>query len=411
MKSEKSIFLACSIGAENSEIRKHSDTILEYLVREAIQHHNEFDDIQVIRADEIAQSGKITSQILTLLQDATVCVADLTGSNPNVLFELGYRQALRKPYIMMATSTTVLPFDLKDSRCIFYNTADPKSMAQARDLFRKFLRIALKGEIDQYDAMVIGSTPDPEKTNLRLLETLETMVEAERVTSSSVDSLSQRLNTTVSRIEQLFATGYKGSGTYLYIDGEHEAFSALVAALSRARETIRTTRFSPFSVGNRQPDFAKMISCRVLGNDNKFPPVQDFFRIVAANNISKLDDVREYIKCFVGKPFTLYLTPQSSSFELVIIDSAEVFLHFHGRDKVIASTLHIISEQVAKKFIDIFSWLIDPSLHPQIERIDFRYRHPSNRKEIYEQVDRFFQKHCPASSGGGLDGEGNCGDC
>ena len=396
----KTIFLACPIGQVGSDTYKHADTIQKHLIKYTIERYSEFEGIEVVRADQLAQPGKITTQIIRQLTDADICVADLTNLNPNVLYELGIRQAMLKPYILIAKAGTDLPFDLKDTRTIFYDTTDLDSMSKARDDFKKYLIEALKGNIDPYDEELFSSQramprqrSQSELKELRLMETLDSVIEAEHATSHNVDALSQRLSSVIGQIETLFTTGYRGAGTYLYISGEQEAFSALVAALARAKKTVRTTRYSPFTVSDRQEEFAKMIRSRVLG-DKLYSPVQNFYRIVAANNILKLEDVKEYIDDFIGKRFTLFLTPQSNNFELVIIDNAEVFIHFHGRDKIIDSTLHIISEEVARKFTEIYSSLNDPILHPDIKKYDFEYIAKKDSDRIFSEIKDYFNSYC-----------------
>ena len=402
-KPKKEVFLACPIGDDNSSTREHADIILEHLIEDTIERYKEFENLSVIRADKLGQPGKITTQIYTKITDSDVLIADLTELNPNVLYELGLRQAILKPYILIASKGTDLPFDLKDSRTIFYDIKDLNSMATARKELKNHLNEALKGKVDQFDEDLFGPRRKANKQRsqnelreLRIMETLDAIIDAEKTTAGSVDSLSRRLSKAVHQIESLFTTGFSGAGSYLYINGEHEAFSALVAALSRAKESIRTTRFSPFAVGTRQKDFAEMIRSRVLGDD-QYPPVQNFYRIVAANNISKLDDVKEYLNEFVGKQFTLFLTPNSNNFELVIIDGKEVFIHFHGRDKIIDSTLHIIGKEVATKFTEIYKALHDPTLQPEIKKYDFKYISRKESKNIYEVIAAYFKQCCGLS--------------
>jgi len=396
MEIQKTLFLVCPIGPENTETRRYSDQVLKHLVEDTIERYKQdFADVNVIRADEVAQPGKITRQIMELLINADICIADLTHLNPNVLYELGIRQAMLRPYILIASRGTKLPFDLQDYRTIFYDLSDIDSISKARDDLRKYIKEALSGFIDPVDEQLFGSKkapsrdrPDKDWQN-RILDTLDSLIDGERSTSSAVESLSQRLTSMVSDIQALFTAGYRGAGSYLFINGEREAFSALVAALSRAKDSIKTTRYSPFAVSSRQEEFAEMIRRRVVG-DSVYAPVQSFSRIVAVNNPLKLNDIKEYIRDFLGKRFTLYLTPDSNNFELVIIDDRETFIHFHGRDKTIDSTLHIINEEVTKKFIEIYSSLHDPGIHPGVKKYDFQYI-PKKGNSTLEEIVNFFE--------------------
>ena len=46
------------------------------------------------RADDIAEPGRITDQIIASIHRADVIIADVTSNNPNVMFELGFAHAL-----------------------------------------------------------------------------------------------------------------------------------------------------------------------------------------------------------------------------------------------------------------------------------------------------------------------------
>jgi nucleoside 2-deoxyribosyltransferase len=94
--------------------------------------------LTVLRADEMSGAGVIIEQIRSAIQQSRLCIADLTGSNPNVLYELGFAQALGKPLIMVAEEASRLPFDLAHYRVILYGAdlrgAQPSletAMAQA----------------------------------------------------------------------------------------------------------------------------------------------------------------------------------------------------------------------------------------------------------------------------------------
>jgi hypothetical protein len=79
-------------------------------------------NLKCIRADTITLPGRITHQIVEAIRAATAIVADVTGNNPNVMFELGYADALGKPIVVLNQRLAEAPFDLKDWRQIVYST-------------------------------------------------------------------------------------------------------------------------------------------------------------------------------------------------------------------------------------------------------------------------------------------------
>jgi hypothetical protein len=69
--------------------------------------------LECVRADEITHSGSIDVQMYRELLQADLVIADLSTANPNALYELGVRHALR-PYTTIVISENKMnyPFDL-----------------------------------------------------------------------------------------------------------------------------------------------------------------------------------------------------------------------------------------------------------------------------------------------------------
>lgn len=79
-----------------------------------------------VRADtDIFGTGKIIDQIWAGLNRAKVLVAELTGRNPNVLYELGLAHALHKPVVLVSSNEADVPFDVRHVRVIYYELTDP----------------------------------------------------------------------------------------------------------------------------------------------------------------------------------------------------------------------------------------------------------------------------------------------
>jgi hypothetical protein len=82
--------------------------------------------LKPIRADdEIFATGKIIDQIWSGITAAKVLVAELTGRNPNVFYELGLAHALSKPVVLVSSNQEDVPFDLQHIRVIYYDMRDP----------------------------------------------------------------------------------------------------------------------------------------------------------------------------------------------------------------------------------------------------------------------------------------------
>ena len=77
------------------------------------------------RADDLYRPSTIVHDIWEYTQKCKVVLADLTGKNPNVFYELGLAHALAKPAILIAESMEDVPFDLRALRVIEYDKNKP----------------------------------------------------------------------------------------------------------------------------------------------------------------------------------------------------------------------------------------------------------------------------------------------
>jgi hypothetical protein len=76
---------------------------------------------QAIRADDIKATNLIHLDILKKLIEAPIAICDLSSRNPNVLFELGIRQAFDKPVVLIQESGTPKIFDIAPLRYLEYS--------------------------------------------------------------------------------------------------------------------------------------------------------------------------------------------------------------------------------------------------------------------------------------------------
>lgn len=101
-----------------------------------------------------ADIGLVMNQVLLSLEQADLLIADLTGNNPNVLYELGIYHAFGKPYIALREETgqpafDKTPFDVAAHR---YVVVDLRDIDAAQAVLRDFLtRTQLIDQIGKVD--------------------------------------------------------------------------------------------------------------------------------------------------------------------------------------------------------------------------------------------------------------------
>lgn len=91
------------------------------VIQEALKDLN----LECIRGDEIYSKQRIMDDIWDSIKKCRLVIAELTGRNPNVLYEIGLAHAIGKPIIILTRNPDDVPFDLKDLRYLFYDINDP----------------------------------------------------------------------------------------------------------------------------------------------------------------------------------------------------------------------------------------------------------------------------------------------
>lgn len=125
----KTCFVIAPIGSDGSADRLRSDQVLKHIIGPSVRECG----YEPIRADQIAEPGLITSQVIQHVVDDPLVIADLTGRNPNVFYELALRHAIKKPVVQIINSTETIPFDVAASRTVHVDHRDLDSVAKAKE--------------------------------------------------------------------------------------------------------------------------------------------------------------------------------------------------------------------------------------------------------------------------------------
>jgi hypothetical protein len=100
----------------------------------------------VQRADDIMGPGAFMQDVVNRMRDATVVLAELTGRNPNVFYELGLAHAWGKPVIMITQNKKDVPADLLGLKWISYRTISPTWANKLTNELVKALNAVNKGD-------------------------------------------------------------------------------------------------------------------------------------------------------------------------------------------------------------------------------------------------------------------------
>lgn len=174
----RTCFVISPIGKDGSETRIRADQVLKYIIRPTVERYG----YRAVRADEIVLPGRITTQVVDLVLESELVVADLTERNANVYYELCLRHATRRPVIHLIDKDEDNPFDIIDQRTIRFTHRDLDSVEMAKQRLADEIEAIHGGALlDTPIAQAIDLSPirrsaDPEEAALaQVIERLGAM--------------------------------------------------------------------------------------------------------------------------------------------------------------------------------------------------------------------------------------------
>ena len=99
-----------------------------------------------MRGDDLFSPTDILEDIWQSINAADFVIADITGRNPNVLYELGIAHTLAKPVLILSKEAADIPIDLATRRVILYGQ---KADAWREDLAR-MIQEAIAKVVEDY---------------------------------------------------------------------------------------------------------------------------------------------------------------------------------------------------------------------------------------------------------------------
>ena len=113
----KKCFVIMPISECDNYPTGHFGRVYEHIIRPACEQAG-FDPI---RADEIMTTNYIALDIIKHIINSEMAICDLSNRNPNVLYELGIRQAFNLPVTLIKDTLTNRIFDIQGFRDIEYD--------------------------------------------------------------------------------------------------------------------------------------------------------------------------------------------------------------------------------------------------------------------------------------------------
>jgi CheY-like chemotaxis protein len=184
----KKCFVIAPIGQENSEIRRRSDQIFSYVIKPTVERFG----YEAIRGDHIPQPGMINSQVIDHLMEDELAIADLTGNNPNVYYELAIRHGANKPVINIKERSESLAFDVLGMRTIDVESRFIDSMEKCKEEISKQIQAIEDGTGIVYS--LIQSTRQTKVLDKSLSDAKKVATEIQSLENEPTSQNRQKLN-------------------------------------------------------------------------------------------------------------------------------------------------------------------------------------------------------------------------
>ncbi len=93
--------------------------------------------LRCLRADDIWNHDAIIQDIVSLICRSRIVIADCTGKNPNVFYEVGVAHSLGRDVVLIAQSADDIPFDLRHLRYVSYLNNHEGRLALVSEVTRR----------------------------------------------------------------------------------------------------------------------------------------------------------------------------------------------------------------------------------------------------------------------------------
>lgn len=126
--------------------------MLKRAILPAVESHG----MECVLADQ-SHVGSIPDQIIGHIQRSVVCLAEISETNANVMYEVGMAQAMGKPVIFLRKNLEDLPFDIQHMRIITYSDGEEGMSRLQEDITRAFML----ADLAQVSAMLVPAKLRP----------------------------------------------------------------------------------------------------------------------------------------------------------------------------------------------------------------------------------------------------------
>lgn len=172
-KKEK-CFVIMPISDQGDYPSGHFTKVYEQIIKPAVEDTG----YEAYRVDENNICDSIINKIFSAIQECPMAICDLSNRNPNVLYELGLRQAYDKPVVLIQDDKTQKIFDVSGISTVFYkSTRVYEDVMEARENIKKAILSTKEGKISTLAKVIKVGTADFSKVEVSQDDMTNVMLE------------------------------------------------------------------------------------------------------------------------------------------------------------------------------------------------------------------------------------------
>lgn len=166
--------------------QNHFSRVYEHIIKPACK----LADFEPIRADDVLNTNHIALDVIKKVIESDMAICDLSNQNPNVLYELGMRQAFNKPVALIKDKKTKRIFDIQGLRDLEYDeNLRIDNVQDTIDLLAETIKLTYREKDSQINSLVKLLSINPAE----LSETTNISIETGLILDN-LSSINHRLN-------------------------------------------------------------------------------------------------------------------------------------------------------------------------------------------------------------------------
>lgn len=144
-------FVISPIGLPGTDTRRDSDDLLDLIIKPALGGF----PFEVKRGDHTQEPNQIQDDVVRKVQQAALCIADISELNVNVYYEIGRRQETGKPILFVRKrEADDIAVDLGNPRYIEYDLDSRDGIRDATKALRSAVNLLIDQGLEQQDSTI-----------------------------------------------------------------------------------------------------------------------------------------------------------------------------------------------------------------------------------------------------------------